>query len=173
MALDMLVDATQLDAGLTSVADAIRAKGGTSGQLAFPAGFVSAVQAIPTGVTPSGTINITTNGTHDVTNYATANVNVPQAVTVNEVTLTADVANANELCVAIMPSLPRYKRAVFWYKSGTAGLQGRIMGAYVYKSGDTSFGGGRTRYSYGYSAADGTAKAGDTYCWIGGLPTWN
>lgn len=143
MALDKLVDATQLDAALTSVADAIRAKGGTSAQLAFPAGFVSAVRAIPT------------------------------AVTVNEVTLTADVANANELCAAIMPGLPKYKRAVFWYKSGTAGLQGRIMGAYVYKSGDTSFGGGRTRYSYGYSANDGTAKAGDTYCWIGDLPTWN
>lgn len=33
-------------ADLTSVADAIRAKGGTSAQLAFPDGFVSAVQAI-------------------------------------------------------------------------------------------------------------------------------
>lgn len=36
-------------ADLTSVANAIRIKGGTSAQLAFPAGFVSAVQAIPTG----------------------------------------------------------------------------------------------------------------------------
>lgn len=49
MAVDKLVDSTQLDADLTSVANAIRAKGGTSGQLAFPAGFVSAVEAIPTG----------------------------------------------------------------------------------------------------------------------------
>lgn len=59
MALDMLVDATQLDAGLSSVADAIRAKGGTSAQLAFPAGFVSAVQAIPTGGGGSGVLNMT------------------------------------------------------------------------------------------------------------------
>lgn len=36
-------------ADLTSVANAIRTKGGTSAQLAFPSGFVSAVQAIETG----------------------------------------------------------------------------------------------------------------------------
>lgn len=49
MAVDKLVDSTQLDADLTSVANAIRTKGGTSAQLAFPSGFVSAVEAIPTG----------------------------------------------------------------------------------------------------------------------------
>lgn len=80
MAVDKLVDSTQLDANLTSVANAIRAKGGTSGQLAFPAGFVSAVQAIPTGTTPSGTksITITENGTttEDVAAYANAEITV-------------------------------------------------------------------------------------------------
>lgn len=49
MAVDKLVDSTQLDADLTSVANAIRTKGGTSADLAFPSGFVSAVQAIPSG----------------------------------------------------------------------------------------------------------------------------
>lgn len=47
MALDKLVDSAALDANLTSVANAIRAKGGTSGPMAFPAGFVAAVEAIP------------------------------------------------------------------------------------------------------------------------------
>ena len=49
MSVDKLVDSTQLDADLTSVANAIRTKGGTSASLAFPAGFVSAIQAIPSG----------------------------------------------------------------------------------------------------------------------------
>lgn len=37
------------DIELTSVADAIRAKGGTSGALVYPDGFVSAINAITTG----------------------------------------------------------------------------------------------------------------------------
>lgn len=49
MAVDKLVDSTQLDSDLTSVANAIRAKSGGSGQLAFPSGFVSAIQAIQSG----------------------------------------------------------------------------------------------------------------------------
>lgn len=66
MAVDKLVDSAVLDANLTAVANAIRAKGGTSAQLAFPAGFVSAVQNIPTGTTPTLiTKTITENGTYD------------------------------------------------------------------------------------------------------------
>ena len=49
MNMDKLVDSTQLDSDLTSIANAIRTKGGTSAQLAFPAGFVSAVNNIPSG----------------------------------------------------------------------------------------------------------------------------
>lgn len=78
MAVDKLVDSAQLNADLTSVANAIRTKGGTSAQLAFPSGFVSAVQAIPTGSTPTGTkqISITQNGTvtEDVSGYANAEI---------------------------------------------------------------------------------------------------
>lgn len=72
MAVDKLVDSTQLDADLTSVANAIRAKSGGSGQLSFPSGFVSEIDAIPTGgggewtsdgiaagTEPSGDITIT------------------------------------------------------------------------------------------------------------------
>lgn len=51
MAVDKLVDSTQLDADLTSVANAIRAKSGGSSQLAFPSGFVSEIGNIPSGDT--------------------------------------------------------------------------------------------------------------------------
>jgi len=49
MAVDKLVDSTQLDSDLTSVANAIRAKSGGSSQLAFPSGFVSEIGNIPSG----------------------------------------------------------------------------------------------------------------------------
>lgn len=49
MAIDKAVDSVALDAGLTSIANAIRAKSGTSAQLNFPDGMASAVERIPTG----------------------------------------------------------------------------------------------------------------------------
>ena len=49
MAVDKLVDSAQLNADLTSIANAIRTKGGTSAQLLFPSEFVSAINAISTG----------------------------------------------------------------------------------------------------------------------------
>ena len=44
-----VVDADQLDADLTTVADAIRAKAGTEDPLAFPEGWKKAVEGIATG----------------------------------------------------------------------------------------------------------------------------
>ena len=81
MAVDKLVDSAQLNSDLTSVANAIRTKGGTSAQLAFPSGFVSAVQNIPTGgITPTGTKQISANGQGiDVYSYQYADVAVPNS----------------------------------------------------------------------------------------------
>lgn len=62
------VNADQLDADLTAVADSIRAKGKTTGALAFPAGFQKAVSNISTGIDvqkKSGTF--TTNNSGEVT----------------------------------------------------------------------------------------------------------
>jgi len=72
-----MADYLVTDTELTSVANAIRTKGGTSANLSFPTEFVSAINAIPqSGITPSGSLSITSNGTHDVTNYASVDVNV-------------------------------------------------------------------------------------------------
>lgn len=49
MALDKVVDSAVLDAGMTSVANAIRAKGGTTEPLAWPDGFKAAIEAISGG----------------------------------------------------------------------------------------------------------------------------
>lgn len=70
MAYDKVVDSSVLNAGLTNIANAIRAKGGASEQFAFPDGFVSAVQAIEasggTGVV-SGTITPAASGIQTIT----------------------------------------------------------------------------------------------------------
>lgn len=57
MALDKLVDSTQLDSDLTSVANAIRAKSGGSAALSFPNDFISAVEAIETATWTEQTIS--------------------------------------------------------------------------------------------------------------------
>lgn len=70
MALDKLVDSAQLDTDLTSVANAIRTKGGTSASLAFPADFVTAIGNIPTG--GGGSTDYTYVDTYTVTEAAHA-----------------------------------------------------------------------------------------------------
>ena len=66
MAYDKVIDSSKLDADLTSVADAIRAKSGTTGGLAFPDGFVSAVEEIQTESSPIiQPLSITENGTYE------------------------------------------------------------------------------------------------------------
>lgn len=55
-------------ADLTAVADAIRAKGGTSAQLVYPAGFVSAIQAIQTGIAPQLVVTVSAGATVTATN---------------------------------------------------------------------------------------------------------
>lgn len=51
-----MADYLVTDTELTSIADAIRTKGGTSASLTFPTGFVSAVNDIPSGGPSSTTV---------------------------------------------------------------------------------------------------------------------
>lgn len=69
-------------ADLTAVADAIRAKGGTSKQLVYPSGFVSAIQAIKTDAVeslewhqcPELVRNYLANVTYDPNDYSTSQI---------------------------------------------------------------------------------------------------
>ena len=103
MAVDKLVDSAQLDANLTSVANAIRSKAGISGALSFPSGMVSAINGISTGGgTPnlqSKSVTYTSNGTDIVTPSAgydglsqvNVTIDVPSAATA-ELTLNIDLS---------------------------------------------------------------------------------
>lgn len=60
----------------TNIANAIRAKKGTSEAIKAE-DFANEIDGIPTGITPIGEIEITENGQVDVSQYASANVNIP------------------------------------------------------------------------------------------------
>lgn len=93
------------ESSLTSVADAIRDKSGTTSSLVFPEGFISAIGSITPGeggITPNGTINITTNGIHDVTSFASANVNVP--------TSGGDIVNGDDIEVGSLSELHAWSK---------------------------------------------------------------
>lgn len=86
MAVDKLVDSAQLDTDLTSIANAIRTKGGTSATLVFPTDFVSAINAISTGgylpssaelvATASETINLSSDTSWDSWTPSTTNTEI-------------------------------------------------------------------------------------------------
>ena len=94
MAVDKLVDSSQLDSDLTTVANAIRAKTGGASQLAFPSGFVSGIGSIPTG-TPRTSADLTASGdtvTAPAGNYASSASKSVAAgsVSVDEVIIESD-----------------------------------------------------------------------------------
>ena len=66
---------TRLQNAKASIKTSIENKGVTVGDGTLDT-YASKIDAIETGITPTGTINITENGTYDVSDKASANVNV-------------------------------------------------------------------------------------------------
>ena len=71
MATYKVVDAEQLNADMSSVADSIRTKGGTTDALAWPDGYKTAIDSIPSGgsspILQSKSVTYTANGTATIT----------------------------------------------------------------------------------------------------------
>lgn len=84
-------------ADLTSVANAIRAKSGGSGQLAFPAGFVSEIGNIPSGGGGGTGYTLLASGSYTYSGSATGFVNIP-------VTYTGTPVYAYAVADTIVPS---------------------------------------------------------------------
>lgn len=69
---------------LEDIADSIRGKLGVADTYK-PSEMSDAIDSISGGgITPTGTININSNGSHDVTQYATAAVNVPNSYSASD-----------------------------------------------------------------------------------------
>ena len=64
------------ESDIQNIANAIRSKNGTQNTYTV-AQMAGAVGNIPTGITPSGSVTLTSNGTYDVTDKASAVVAVP------------------------------------------------------------------------------------------------
>lgn len=129
MSVDKLVDSTQLDADLTSVANAIRTKGGTSASLAFPAGFLTAIAAIPSG---GGGVKAK-KGTYTGASDQTANAKITDVSTLGftpDVFILSihDVADTNNTQYAILFSVA--------YKVGTTPI--KCTGRHSNTSGNTA-----------------------------------
>lgn len=77
----MARSANNLNAVLQDTADAIKAKKGSSSKIC-PRDFADEIAGITSGTTPTGTKRITVNGIHDVTNYASADVDVHEEIAV-------------------------------------------------------------------------------------------
>lgn len=82
MSVDKLVDSTQLNSDLTSVANAIRTKGGTSAQLSFPSDFVTAIGALPSGGSPTlGSYKMVTGQiTHQTAGDIDFNISITETI---------------------------------------------------------------------------------------------
>ena len=149
MAIDKAVDSAALNANLTTIANAIREKAGTSGALAFPAGFAEAIAGIKAG----GDIKI-----------AIGSVTYDNAGTVNKAVITHNlgvVPNMFFMNISSNASMGTYD-LWFYYDDGNQPLT-------VKKSEASLMGGGSviTESTISLSSKSSTVfDAGKTYNWM-------
>ena len=129
MAYDKVIDSAKLDADLTTVADAIREKGGTYETLSFPDGFTEAIKAIESGggatiATGSFTLSLTepnytvTHGLGVVPNFAICYRSMESLETAREKSFVY-LAKLNGVGTVVAAYLPKALSQL--YKNGNAG----------------------------------------------------
>lgn len=121
------------DTNLTNIANAIRNKNKETVSYK-PSEMASAIQGIQTGIEPTGTLDITENGTYDVTEYANANVNVPTGGGTVEKGLVINAYDSNgfptDVSIVGMNEIP----ALYLYDSGyTKTIGGQRYASYLSK----------------------------------------
>lgn len=147
---------TTLGGLFTAIANAIRAKKGTSGQIVADT-FPDEIASIQTGITPTGTKQITQAGETDVTSFAKANV--PSAtLSVNTPTVNSSgliTASASLSQSGWIGSAPQSKTLQLTTQGGktvmpstsqqTAVANGRYTTGSVYVAGDSNLVSGNIR----------------------------
>lgn len=165
MAEYKVVNATQLDADMESLADSIRAKAGVIEKLAFPAGMKSAVDGIKTGGSTPAVIEpltITANGTYTapdgVDGYNPINVNIPlEGMSIGTAEVTPS-SNATSISFAGLTKEPELFSIVA-AKTVTLSTS-RNVEAIVY-DGSTTIG----RYGYKSTSSASTTYSDSAYTW--------
>ena len=136
MAYDKVVDSSVLDAGLKQIADAIREKGGTSDNLAFPTAMAEAIAAIQA----SGGAK----------------------VELSELTPAADVLSSAPLTVnhtlGVVPDFV----CVFAKETPVSGSYGIVCGITLLKPRFVLGGKNTLHYAYSYRASSYNAKSGSS-----------
>ena len=115
MAIDKAIDSAQLNANLSAAANAIRTKGGTSEELLFPAGFITAIENIPLGGVTTETIDVT------IDNISTSYIDVPVTsatydnIIISIAMIESGVYSGGVLTVDDVPTAPHNSNGVDFY----------------------------------------------------------